>query len=89
MKFRGKQCASGLYLLFDSRSADVLLYRSADAHSHDDEECAKNAVSNIPKETEAEIRKLFELNTKPKAILYNLVDKKNKTANQITFDHFS
>lgn len=75
MKFRGKQCASGLYLLFDSRNGDVHLYRSEETHSHDDDQCMENAVDKIPAETEAEIRRLFELNTKPKAILYNLVIK--------------
>lgn len=73
MKFRGKQCDAAKYLLFDSKSSDVHLYRSETTHSHDDEECMKNAVNRISSELETEIRKLFNLNTKPKAILYNLV----------------
>lgn len=73
MKFRGKQCAAGRYLLFDSKSSAVHLYRSEEDHSHDDDECLKNSVNKIPAETEAEIRRLFDMHTKPKAILYNLV----------------
>lgn len=75
MKFRGKQCESGLYLLFDSRSTVVHLYRAESAHTHDDDENKGSAVSRISGKLEAEIRALFEQNSKPKAILYSLVRK--------------
>lgn len=75
MKFRGAQCASGIYLLFDSRNQSVHLYRIDTVHTHDNEENAENAVNKISGEIETEIRAAFEANQKPKAILYNLVRK--------------
>lgn len=75
MKFRGTQCASGIYLLFDSRNQSVHLYRTDTVHTHDDDENKENAVQKISGEIETEIRAAFEANQKPKAILYNLVRK--------------
>lgn len=75
MKFRGQQCASGLYLLYDSRNANVHLYRADTPHTHDDDANKENAVDRISGELEAEIRSLHEHNIKPKAILYTLVRK--------------
>lgn len=67
------EIAAGRHLLFDSKSSAIHLYRSEEDHSHDDDECLKNSVNKIPAETGAEIRRLFDMHTKPKAILYNLV----------------
>lgn len=78
MKFRGQQCASGLYLLYDSRNANVHLYRAESPHTHDDDDNKENAVDRISGELEARIRSLFQLNVKPKAILYTLVKEKFK-----------
>lgn len=75
MKFRGKQCGASMVLLYDSKSSDVYLYRSESDHTHDDEECKKNAVDKMTPEVEAAIRELFSQKMKPKAILYNLVVK--------------
>lgn len=75
MKFEGQQCAAGLYLLYDSRNTDVHVYRADSPHDHDDDEKKANSVNRISGELEAEIRHLFELNTKPKSILYRLVKK--------------
>lgn len=73
MKYRGKQCDAGIYLLYDSKNSSVHLYRCELPHSHENEECKKNARNIIPAETENAIRELFNQNVKPKAILYNLV----------------
>lgn len=73
MKFRGKQCDAGVYLLYDSRNSSVHLYRCELPHSHDNEECKQNARNTIPIEIETAIRALFKQNVKPKAILYKLV----------------
>lgn len=75
MKFRGKRCASGLYLLYDSTCTDIHLHRADAAHTHDDEINKGNAVDPISGEMEAEIRSLFADNMKPNAILYRLVNK--------------
>lgn len=75
MKFRGQQCASGLYLLYNSQNEDVHLYRADSPHTHDDDGNKENAVNRIGGELEAEIRSLFEHNVRPKAILYSLVRK--------------
>lgn len=73
MKFRGKQCAAAVYLLYDSTNNSIHLYRTEAIHTHDDEENKENAVNKICGEVEAEIRKLFEQKRAPKAILYDLV----------------
>lgn len=73
MKFNGKQCDAGVYILCDSRNDSVYLYRTELDHSHDTEVCQKNAVDKFPAETEKIIRELFEQHAKPKAILHNLV----------------
>lgn len=77
MKFRGTQCASGLYLLYDSRSTKVYLYRADTAHTHDAEENRGNAVVRISGALEKDIRTLFEQRVKPKAMLYQLVNMKH------------
>lgn len=78
MKFRGRQCDAGMYILCDSTNESVHLYRTELDHSHESTECKENAVSKIPSEVIAEIASLFEQNQKPKAILYNLVLKGHK-----------
>lgn len=75
MKFRGQQCASGLYLLYDSRNTDVHLYRADTPHTHDDDNNKTNAVDRISGDLEAEIRSMADNNLKTKAILYRLVTK--------------
>lgn len=73
MKFRGRQCDAGVYLLYDSRNSSVHMYRCELPHSHDNDECKRNVRNTIPTQIEAIIRQLFNQNVKPKAILYNLV----------------
>lgn len=75
MKFRGAQCAAGIYLLFDSSNQSVHLYRTDTVHTHDDEENQENVASKISDAVKAEIKAAFDANQKPKAILYNLVRK--------------
>lgn len=75
MKFRGQQCAAGVYLLYDARNTDVHLYRAGSPHTHDDDNNKVNAVDRISGDLEAEIRSLADNNLKPKAILYRLVSK--------------
>lgn len=88
MKFRGAQCASGIYLLFDSRNQSVHLYRTDAVHTHDDEANKENAVNKICGEIEAEIRAAFDINQKPKSILYNLVRKGFKPPTKSTLNNF-
>lgn len=76
MKFRGKQCAAGVYLLYDSENGSVHFYRADAAHTHENDENKENAVSKISGAVEAEIRKMFEQKQKPKSILYELVRQK-------------
>lgn len=71
MKFRGKQCSAGVYLLLDSSSNSVHLFR-CDAHTHNDEDFEENRRNNISSEMEKKIREMHDIRMKPKAILYNL-----------------
>lgn len=75
VKYRGQQCAAAIYLLYDATNLDVHLYRSDSAHNHDDENVKSNAVNKISGELETEIRSMYSIGMKPKAILYNLVRK--------------
>lgn len=91
MKFRGTQCAAGVYLLFDSSDASIVhLYRADAEHTHADENNNENAVQRISGEMETEIRSLFANKIKPKSILYQLVEKgfnpptKSKLTNFLT-----
>lgn len=73
MKFRGQQCAAAVYLLFDSRSDNIRLFRADADHTHEND---PNAVEVIPLDVETAIRELYENNvTKPKAVGINLVKK--------------
>ncbi|XP_073948903.1 uncharacterized protein [Choristoneura fumiferana] len=67
---KGEQCAAQLYLLFDTNSDAVLLYRTDCEHNHDSIKSSYNF--GICDETKLEINKLFDLRLKPKAILGNL-----------------
>lgn len=61
MQFRGKQCASGLYLLCDSQNTDVHLYRAdSTPHTHDDDNIKGSAVDRISGDVEAEIRSFLK-----------------------------
>lgn len=65
MKFRGAQCATGVYLLFDASNHTVHLYRADTVRTHDDENNKENAVNKIVGEVEAEIGASFKTNQKP------------------------
>lgn len=73
VKFGGKQCAAAMYMLYDSTSTDIHLYRADAVHTH--ENLQENAAGRLSDEVEAEIRILFERGRKPKGILYDLVVK--------------
>lgn len=73
VKFRGRQCAAAVYLLFDSRSDKIQLFRADADHTHEND---PNAVEIIPPNVQAAIKELYENNvTKPKALALNLVKK--------------
>lgn len=73
VKFRAAdQCEAQIYLLYDSKSSKVSLFRSQSDHTH-----ASNVdeVFRFSAAEEAIIRELWEIGTKPKMIKYNLVKK--------------
>lgn len=72
VKFRGKQCDAAIYVLYDSRSHKVSLFRSQSDHTHDAE---TNAVFKFTAEEQNTITELFELGVKPKSIKIKLVTK--------------
>lgn len=69
MKFRGKQCESAVYLLYDAFSPRVGFFRSISLHTHNDD----NAVDKITGQLADKIKLMYELNVKPKMILYKLL----------------
>ena len=66
-----KQCNAAVYLLFDSASDNVIIYRTENGHKHDINNMSKEA---IPIFLKTEINKMCDLLMKPKRILRNLVD---------------
>lgn len=70
VKYRGPQCAARIYLLFESNSNAVLLYRTSSDHGH--EIIGTKNDYSITQETKDEINKLYALHLKPKAILARL-----------------
>lgn len=73
VKFRGQQCAAAVYVLFDSRSDRIQLFRADADHTHDND---PNAIDVISLDVQNAIRELYENNvTKPKAVTLNLLRK--------------
>lgn len=85
VKFRGKQCDAGIYLLFDSRSSNVSLFRNNLNHTHDSD---SNAVFKFTDAEETLIKELFELSVKPKMIKYHLVQKGFSAPPESKFNSF-
>lgn len=71
LKFRGEQCAAAIYLLFDSRSSDIQLFRADTEHTHQNH---PNAVETLSEGVKEAVKSLYKLNvTKPKMVTVNLV----------------
>lgn len=66
VKKKGPQCAAELYLLFDCKSNDVLVYNIDAEHTHDEIGARGCGIDEI---TKMEINRLSSLRLKPKAIL--------------------
>ena len=64
VKKRGAQCPAVIHLLVDNRSEQVMLFRANEEHKHD-HGLSKTRLLDAAKQ---EIKKLFELHVKPKAI---------------------
>lgn len=75
VKCRGPQCAAQIYLLFESNSDAVFLYRTGSEHDH--ENIGTKSDYGISQEVKDEINKLYDLHLKPKAILSRLIEMKN------------
>ncbi len=55
VKYRGKQCGASIYLLFESISDQVVLYRDESDHTHDTIQEKSSRISNEVKETIKEL----------------------------------
>lgn len=71
VKSRGKQCAAGIYLLYDTRSPKVHLFRSDSDHTHDSLVNARKAAFSPA--TKAAIIEMYEIGIKPKWIIHNMI----------------
>lgn len=76
VKYRGEQCASGVYLNYPANKEDIVLYRSELLHTC--ENIPSKATVTINEHTKTEINTLFENDPKikPKKIL-EILAKKN------------
>lgn len=73
VKFRGKQCAARVYLLYSSKDDTVQLFRSTSDHDHDQN---VNKITDLSDDVKNEIRKMYDYGvTKPKQIHINLLKK--------------
>lgn len=66
VKKRGPQCSAKRYLLYDSTSDAVFMYKTEADHDHEGKVLSKHGLSEGVK---LEINKLFDLHMKPKAIM--------------------
>lgn len=86
MKFRGRQCEAAIYLLFDSNTTDIQLFRSQTEHTHEND---LNAVEVIPVEIQNKIRELYQNNvTKPQIIINTLIAKGMQPPSKAKFQTF-
>lgn len=87
VKFRSeRQCSASLYIVYDSRSSDVKLFKSTSEHDHDGN---TNMVFEMANETKIAIREMFGMGVcKPKMILNNLLTKKMDIPDRKKFDTF-
>ncbi|XP_047999155.1 uncharacterized protein LOC125236407 [Leguminivora glycinivorella] len=75
VKLRGTQCAAQIYLLFESNSDAVFMYRTGCDHDH--ENIGNKSDYGISQETKDEINKLYALHVKPQSILKRLSEIEN------------
>ncbi|CAF2025799.1 unnamed protein product [Rotaria magnacalcarata] len=75
VKARGKQFDASIYLLFDSTSDKVILFRTTSDHVH---HSMPEKPSRISNEVKQAIQELFELKLKPKAIMEVLHEREIK-----------
>jgi len=66
VKLRGKEWNACIYLLFKCTSDEVVLFRDKSDRTHDNIQRKTSKISNEVKE---EIKELFQLKLKPKAII--------------------
>ncbi|KAL4718266.1 hypothetical protein ACJJTC_013142 [Scirpophaga incertulas] len=76
LKRRGPQCSTKMYLLFESTSDSVLMFKTNADHDHDEKKefTSSYGLSDTVKN---EINRLFDLKMKPKAIMESLLKIKN------------
>lgn len=76
VKFQGKQCDAGVYLLYDSKSSKVHWFRSETEHTHDSLKNAKHIInSQFTPAEEAAIIQMYEIGVRPKGIAISMVRK--------------
>ncbi|KAL0871027.1 hypothetical protein ABMA27_004837 [Loxostege sticticalis] len=66
VKKRGPQCSARRYILYDSLSDAVFLYRTEDGHDHESKESTDRGLSEVAK---LKVNELLDLHLKPKAIM--------------------
>ncbi|GLV45292.1 uncharacterized protein CBL_05392 [Carabus blaptoides fortunei] len=76
LKRRGPQCSARIYLLFETTSDAVLMFRADADHDHD-KKMKFSSSYGLSDTVKSEIDKLFELKMKPKAIMHNLTKMKD------------
>jgi hypothetical protein len=77
-KLRGQQCPAGVYLLFDNRNTEVVLFRADNPHDHN----GLQPKIGLSEEAKGEIQRLFDLKQKPKLILAKLREKGIQVSNK-------
>lgn len=65
-KARSEPCDSRIYVLYESTSENIILYRNDAVHTHEDKS------AGIPENVKLEIQKMFALHVKPGTMLLNI-----------------
>lgn len=71
LKKRGPQCSAKMYLLLESISDSVLMFKANAKHDHD-KKIEFSSSHGLTDPVKAEINKLFQLKMKPQEIMQNL-----------------
>lgn len=82
-KYRDTQCEAAIHLVYDPTCSKVRLYQTTEAHTHEE----NGEEKDISEEVKAEIKELYELNLKCRAIMLRLAQKELKvpSENQINY----
>jgi len=81
---RSQQCDAGIYLLFSSNNDNIKMFRTQENHMHDE----LQQTNKLTDQMKDEIKKLFDLNLKPKRMFEILIEKGLQPKNKAQLSNY-